>query len=437
MINKKKTIKIIDLFAGIGGTRIGFEQATKKHGLDIECVFISEIKDHAIKVLKQNFPKEKVSGDITKIASSEIPDFDFLLAGFPCQPFSSAGSRKGFLDTRGTLFFEIERILKDKKPYGFLLENVEGLVKHDRVDKNKLIGRTLETIIDRLEALGYKTSWALLDSQYFGVPQSRKRVYIVGTKDTLIPLEFIDKKETHLGEILEKGLETLHTPFVKTLLKKYKVRELYGKSIKDKRGGENNIHGWDLELRGPVNKEQIQILDFLLRERRKKHWAKKKGIKWMDGMPLTYDEIKSVFDIKDLKKHLDDLVSKGYLKFEHPKDMVMETDIYGNEISSRKENTKIEKGYNIVTGKLSYEINKILDPNGLAPTLVATDVERLVVPDGDGIRKLTLREGLRLFGFPEDFKMDIPVKDGFDLLGNTITVKVVEAVADRLITSMS
>ena len=121
MIKKNKTIKIIDLFAGIGGTRIGFEQAAKKQGINIECVFTSEIKDHAVEVLKQNFPKDEISGDITKIASSEIPDFDFLLAGFPCQPFSSAGSRKGFLDTRGTLFFEIERILKEKKPYCILL----------------------------------------------------------------------------------------------------------------------------------------------------------------------------------------------------------------------------------------------------------------------------------------------------------------------------
>lgn len=430
----KKKIKIIDLFAGIGGTRIGFEKACRKAKIEVECVFTSEIKEHAIKVLKDNFNNEEVSGDINQIKASDIPDFDFLLGGFPCQPFSSGGKRKGFVDTRGTLFFEIERILKEKQPYGFLLENVEGLVMHDRIDKNKRIGRTLETIIEHLENLGYKTSWALLDSQYFGVPQSRKRVYIVGTKHKKVPLEFTDKKITFLEEILEKGLPTLETKFVKNLLGKYKVEDLYGKSIKDKRGGSNNIHGWDLELKGPVSNEQKEILEFLLLERRKKHWAEKKGIKWMDGMPLTYDEINSVFHNSNLKDLLEDLVTKGYLRFEHPKDIVVEIDSNGNQLEVRKYNENIEKGYNIVTGKLSYEINKILDPKHIAPTLVATDVSRLAVPDGNSLRRLTLREGLRLFGFPETFEMKVSEKEGFDLLGNTVVINVIEAVVEKLLT---
>ena len=128
----KKHLKFIDLFAGIGGIRKGFEISCSKRGLSTECVFTSEIKPHAISVLKQNNPNETIHGDITEISSSEIPNFDFLLAGFPCQAFSSAGKRLGFLDTRGTLFFEVERILRDKKPHGFILENVEGLVSHDK-----------------------------------------------------------------------------------------------------------------------------------------------------------------------------------------------------------------------------------------------------------------------------------------------------------------
>src|SRR5579862_9502968 len=138
---KMKKLKIIDLFAGIGATRIGFESACIKSGIKCETVFTSEIKPHAIQVYKDNFGDEAIAGDITKIPSSEIPDFDFLLAGFPCQPFSTGGKRMGFTDTRGTLFFEIERILRDKKPYGFILENVEGLVLHDRIDRSKLLGR--------------------------------------------------------------------------------------------------------------------------------------------------------------------------------------------------------------------------------------------------------------------------------------------------------
>ena len=121
---KRKTIKFIDLFAGIGGFRFGFEEACREAGFAASCVFTSEIKDHAIKTYLRNYPDSRVSGDITSIEATQIPDFDVLLAGFPCQAFSAAGKREGFADTRGTLFFDIERILKEKKPKAFILENV-------------------------------------------------------------------------------------------------------------------------------------------------------------------------------------------------------------------------------------------------------------------------------------------------------------------------
>ncbi len=127
-----KKITFIDLFAGLGGTRIGFEQACTEHNLKAECVFTSEIKPYAVKIYEHNFSGDMVHGDITKIKETEIPDFDFLLGGFPCQAFSNAGKRAGFDDARGTLFFDVVRILKEKKPKGFLLENVEGLVSHDK-----------------------------------------------------------------------------------------------------------------------------------------------------------------------------------------------------------------------------------------------------------------------------------------------------------------
>jgi DNA (cytosine-5)-methyltransferase 1 len=154
-----KTIRFIDLFAGIGGMRLGLEQSLTEKGIDYKCVFTSEIKSHAIKVYKDNFPNSIIHGDITKIETKDIPDFDILLAGFPCQPFSSAGKQLGFEDTRGTLFFEIARILKDKQPEYFLLENVENLVRHDLSvqDKNngEKMGKTLKTILKVLEDLCY------------------------------------------------------------------------------------------------------------------------------------------------------------------------------------------------------------------------------------------------------------------------------------------
>ena len=162
----------------------------EKLGFQTKCVFTSEIKKYAIKAYQNHFGNEKIHGDITQIKTEDIPDFDVLLAGFPCQPFSSAGKGLGFSDTRGTLFFEIERILKERKDLGnpakaFLLENVEGLVNHDN-------GNTLTVIVDKLEALGYKVSWNVLDSQNFGLAQSRKRIYIVGTLDKKIDLEHFE-----------------------------------------------------------------------------------------------------------------------------------------------------------------------------------------------------------------------------------------------------
>lgn len=429
------TVKFIDLFAGIGGLRTGFEKAFKSLGIKTECVLSSEIKPHAIKVLEDNYKHGKFVGDITKVNNDEIPQFDFLLAGFPCQAFSFAGKRLGFADTRGTLFFEVERILKDKRPYGFILENVEGLVKHDPDPQNKKapIGRTLTTMLDSLKKLGYKVTWELLDSKYFGVPQSRKRVFIVGTLGNEVSLSDFELHSSKLKDILQQGLPIQNSHFTECLLSHYSVEELYGKSIKDKRGGKNNIHSWNFKLKGEVTNDQERLLTLLLKARRNKKWGEIKGIAWMDGMPLTLQEISTFYQHEHLQEMLDDLVTKNYLKFEHPKDLseVMLEDDTIKEV--RKPREDLPKGYNIVTGKLSFEFGKILDPEGIAPTIVATDVSKIAVVDGEGIRQLTEREGARLFGFPDTFQFNLDKKnDLFDLLGNTVVVPVVKAVADRL-----
>jgi DNA (cytosine-5)-methyltransferase 1 len=428
-----KKIRIIDLFAGLGGIRLGFEQACLDNNIECECVLTSEIKKHAIETLKKNFNSENIAGDIFKIKNEDIPNFDFLLGGFPCQPFSTSGKRNGFADTRGTLFFEIERILKFHKPKGFILENVEGLVKHDLEHKNDKIGRTLKTIIHNLEELGYKVSWKVLDSVDFGIPQSRKRIFIVGLKNNNVDLEKFEKRKVFLNEVLEKGKKVIDSEMTKKLLSKYKIEELYGKSIKDKRGGNNNIHSWDIDLKGVCSTKQKDLLNKLKYERRKKYWANEIGIEWMDGMPLTFNQIKSFFDVNNLKDLLDDLVFKGYLKFEYPKKIVIE-EINGKNITKRSYDTTKEKGYNIVTGNLSFEINKILDPKKIAPTLVATDMDKVFVADLDGLRKLTKVESLRLFGYPDNYNLyDKSEKLSFDLLGNTVVVPVVKDVAKRLL----
>jgi len=430
---ENKTIKFIDLFAGMGGIRIGFENAAKAIGIRTECVLTSEIKPHAIEVLKQNFNNEYISGDITKISNSEIPDFDFLFGGFPCQSFSAAGKRMGFLDTRGTMFFEIERILKDKKPFGFILENVEGLINHDRENKNDKIGRTLDTIIKSLRNLEYHVEWKLLNSKHFGLAQDRKRVYIVGTKLEKPSLTNFEEKTTNLESILEKGNPTVKSRFTELLLSRYSIEELYGKSIKDKRGGENNIHSWDIELKGKVSKEQKTLLNQLFKERRKKQWAEEYGIDWMDGMPLTLNQISTFSKLTNLESTLEELVKLGYLKKEYPKRLVKEINLLGEVTMTRRQDSTLPIGYNIVAGKLSFEVNKILSPKEIAPTLVAMDMKKLFVVDNGGLRTLTLNEGLKLFGYPKNYKFDINKEDGYDLLGNTVCVPIITAISERIL----
>ena len=164
-------VTFADLFAGVGGIRLGFE------GAGCRCVFSSEIDKEARKTYCANF-QEYPYGDVREI-SEDVPDFDILCAGFPCQPFSLSGKLKGFEDTRGTLFFEICRIAAIKKPKVLFLENVKNLLYHDS-------GRTFSTIVDSLEILGYHTSFSLCDASSFGIPQHRERVIIVGVRAMVI-----------------------------------------------------------------------------------------------------------------------------------------------------------------------------------------------------------------------------------------------------------
>lgn len=184
----------IDLFAGIGGIRLGFESAGG------HCVFSSEFDENACKTYEANFG-EHPSGDITKIDAKDIPDFDILLGGFPCQAFSIIGKKEGFEnETCGTLFFEIERILKEKMPKAFMLENVRNLTAHDK-------GNTFKVIRTHLEALGYTVYAKVLNALDYGVPQKRERIIIVGFKDN-ISFSFPDPVPVHERKTLKDILET-------------------------------------------------------------------------------------------------------------------------------------------------------------------------------------------------------------------------------------
>ncbi len=202
---KKKlpeTINFIDLFCGIGGFRYACRQAFEKLGIQGRCMFSSDIDKFAQESYAANF-NEKPVGDITKIDEKEIPDFNLLFAGFPCQAFSICGLQKGFEDnTKGTLFFDIARILKEKQPNAFILENVKNLASHDG-------GRTFDTIIHVLEdELGYFVDHKVLNALDFGLPQKRERIIIIGAKKPFsMDWEFnVEKKQT-LEDILEKDVD--------------------------------------------------------------------------------------------------------------------------------------------------------------------------------------------------------------------------------------
>lgn len=318
--------KSIDLFAGIGGVRLGFEYAFKKN---IETIFISEIDKKAQETYKANFnDKLNINGDITKIDEKEIPKHDILLAGFPCQAFSLAGFKKGFEDARGTLFFDVVRIAKYHKPKVIFCENVKNLVNHDN-------GKTFKKITEILENMGYKVYSEIINSKNFGVPQNRERVYIVAFRKNIDSSNFIfprkkdDSKK--IIDILEK----------KEVSPKYYLSDVY------------------LEC---------------LRKHKQRHKLKGNG--------------------------------------------------FGYEIRDKNEIART-----LVCGGIGRERNLIVDEK-LTNFKPVTNIKGKI--NREFIRKLTPREWARLQGFPDDFKLTVADTHLYKQLGNTVTVTVIEAIAENI-----
>lgn len=252
---KWDSFSFIDLFAGIGGIRLGFEAAGG------HCVFSSEFDEDACTTYKANFG-EHPQGDITKIDAKQIPDFDILLGGFPCQAFSIIGKKEGFAnETCGTLFFEIERILKEKKPKAFMLENVKNLISHDN-------GNTFKIIKSHLEKLGYNVYSKVLNALDFGVPQKRERIIIVGFLENVffdfpepIPLE----KRLTLSDILENDVDKKY--FVRPQIKQSRLERLKDKNFPrpyishENMAGSITPHPYSSALRAGASANYILIND--------------------------------------------------------------------------------------------------------------------------------------------------------------------------------
>lgn len=324
-------LKSIDLFAGIGGIRKGFDDA---FGNDISTVFVSEWDSYAQKTYKENFEDDfEIAGDITQINESDIPQFDICLAGFPCQAFSMAGKRMGFDDDykglcRGTLFMDVVRICEYHKPKVIFCENVKGLQIHDK-------GRTYKVIKKSFEQIGYTVYEKVLNSKDFGVPQNRERIYIVAFRNDIDSSSFRfpegNDSDTKISDIMEE-----HEVSVK-----YYLSTAYLETLKRHRARHEALgHGFGYEIR----------------------------------------------------------------------------DVSGQAGA-------------LVCGGMGRERNLIVDmrlTNFVPVTHIKGEVNR------QGIRKMTPREWARLQGFPDDYKLTLADTHLYKQLGNSVTVNVIEAIADNI-----
>lgn len=421
---KKRKLKFVDLFAGVGGIRLGLEEVLRKHSIEFECVFSCEIHPKAQETYELNYG-EKPYSDIRTL--DKLPSHDVLLAGFPCQAFSYAGKQMGFADTRGTLFFEIERLLgaAKTKPKYLLLENVRGFTTHDK-------GRTFKTVIERLENLGYKVKPLLLNSSNFNVPQNRVRIYLVcklkgepvvsiksdvghsdshkfkKSKSQIDIFEKLGGESVTVKDVIERNVDKKYlcsevfTKQLRDALDGESFEKLHGVRLIDYRGG-NSIHSWDLGLKGHCSKEERDFMDALISNRRKKHFGEDK-----DGKRLNLEQIKTFWDRPNPKKVIASLIKKGYL--------------------SEEDGT-----YNPVAGNMSFEVFKFLDPDSISITVVSSDANKLGIVSNGVPRRITPRECARLQGFPDTFKLHPNDSWAYHQLGNSVSVPVISAVFEDVV----
>lgn len=414
-------VKFIDLFAGIGGIRLGFEQAAQSLDIQSTCVMSSEINPASASVYQQNFG-DYPHGDIRVI--DQIPACDVLLAGFPCQTFSYAGKKAGFEETRGTLFFEILRLIDTCSPQAFLFENVRGLVSHDS-------GKTLAVIQSEMERRGYSFELFLLNSSNFGVPQNRVRTYMLGIKNQKPRFGLVSDpgpKDSHSYNSSQLSLfaNAVSHCNVRSVLEedppeKYNCSDLFvnalqnalhgdlgklhGKRLIDYRGG-NSLHSWELGLRGKCSADEINLMNLFITKRRNKCFGRHQ-----DGKLLTEEQIATFFEHPDLAKILGSLVKKKYLQIAEGK-------------------------YKPVAGNFSFEVYKFLDPEKISVTLVSSDANRIGVYHNGRVRRITPREAARLQGFPDQFMLHPEDSHAYVQLGNSVTVPVVKAVCQELISKV-
>lgn len=418
------TLTFVDLFAGIGGMHMGMVQAATAAGFSAELLLACELNPDAQDVYEKNFGVRPFS-DVRELQS--IPATDVLLAGFPCQAFSYGGAKKGFGDPRGTLFFEIMRLVDNsERPPVMVFENVAGLVTHDQ-------GRTFATIRHEVEQRNYSFDWFYLNSANHGLPQNRLRIYMIcvdlerfpkpgdfelvsdkGPKDSHSydsqPSLFKEVARVRVADILEDNPPALYDvsdAFQTALWAAVERRglDIHGLRLIDYRGG-NSVHSWELGLRGICTEEEIDFMNTFILERRKKKFGNHQ-----DGKLLTLEQIASFWQRPGLTDMLDNLCRMGYIQ---------RINEYGGE------NT-FTTTYKPVSGNFSFEVFKFLDLDGISITLVSSDAERLGVFHNGRTRRITPREAARLQGFPEDFQPHQTDRKAYIQFGNAVSVTVAAA----------
>src|SRR5690625_1072276 len=396
-VPKQKPFTYVSLLSGIGG----FEQAVNKLGGT--CVFASEIDKFAAQAYETLYG-EKPAGDITKVDARDIPDHDLLVGGFPCQAFSVAGKRKGLEDARGTLFFDIARIAAEKKPKALLLENVKGLVNHDK-------GRTLDVMIETLNEIGYVVDFDVLNSKYFGVPQNRERIFIVAIREDLIEAESFSEESTKGNTIVPKG--------------KRRIGE-WAKTFN---------FDWPKQLE--VTTRLRDILELTVDE--KYYLDEEKTAKLVaqlnEGSGIGKDgELGTLVNGVNISPTIDASYAKGLgpsdvAKNRNRRPMYMEPQMLGHV--DIRGNDSIKRTYST---------------EGISPTLTTMGgghrepkiAEEQEVRPKYRIRKLTPLECWRLQGFPDEAHEAVKaagISDSqrYKQARNAVTVNVVEAIVERLI----
>ena len=394
-------IRYADLFGGVGGFRLGIERAEDSkirkiqqiesgqssikseeqcgmcNNRKLSCVFYTDIDKYSVQTYNKNFGEQHEATDIRTIKEDSIPDIDMLCGGFPCQAFSIAGKRRGFEDTRGTLFFEIARIIKAKRPKIVFLENVKGLLNHNK-------GQTFSVIIQTLSELGYDVQWMVLNSKFFGVPQNRERVFIIGSirgtsKPEILPFNK-DVGETNIqvaGYLNEDGWDKRNEC----------IRRIYNP--------EGCCSTIPTGQGGGVMPKILQI-----------------GTRLDSNSGTQPFQQDRVYDSSGVSPALQQGLPEG-----------------GHKVSIMRGRPKIP--YENGKRELNYTTYEDTCPT-ISQNCASGDQKNIVMPQ---IRRLTPIECERLQGFPDGWTEGVSDTQRYKQMGNAVTVNVIEAIIGKILTS--